>query len=71
LSDISLLPDDMPDSSDPARRFAESEVVRQVLLQLPPRRRAALGMSETAVRMAISRARERFRALYREGEGLA
>jgi RNA polymerase sigma-70 factor (ECF subfamily) len=62
--------------------------VRQVLLQLPPRRRAALvlrevyglstaevgaalGMSETAVRMAISRAREQFRALYREGEGLA
>ncbi|HEY7022044.1 MAG TPA: RNA polymerase sigma factor [Ktedonobacterales bacterium] len=88
LSDISLLPDDMPDSNDPARRFAESEAVRQVLLRLPPRRRAALvlrevyglsttevgaalGISETAVRMAISRAREQFRALYREGEGIA
>jgi RNA polymerase sigma-70 factor (ECF subfamily) len=85
---MSLLPDDMPDSNDPARRFAESEVVRQVLLRLPPKRRAALvlrevyglstgevgaalGMSETAVRMAISRAREQFRTLYREGEGIA
>jgi RNA polymerase sigma-70 factor, ECF subfamily len=88
LSDMSLLPDDMPDSSDPVRRFAESEVVRQIPLQLPPKRRAALvlrevyglsrvevgaalGMSETAVRMSISRAREQFRVLYREGEGLA
>jgi DNA-directed RNA polymerase specialized sigma24 family protein len=31
LSDSSLLPDNIPDSNDPARRFAESEVVRQVL----------------------------------------
>ncbi|HEY7093743.1 MAG TPA: RNA polymerase sigma factor [Ktedonobacterales bacterium] len=85
---MSALPNDAPGASDPARHFAESEVVRQVLLQLPSRRRAALvlrevyglstaevgkvlGMSETAVRMAISRAREQFRALYREGEGLA
>lgn len=87
LSDISLLAgDDAPGASDPARRFAESEFVRQVLLQLPPKRRAALvlrevyglstaevgaalGMSETAVRMAISRAREQFRTLYLRGEG--
>jgi RNA polymerase sigma-70 factor, ECF subfamily len=88
LSDNSLLGDDTPGASDPARRFVESELVRQTLLRLPPKRRAALvlrevyglstaevgaalGMSETAVRMAISRAREQFRALYLEGEGLA
>jgi RNA polymerase sigma-70 factor, ECF subfamily len=88
VAPMSALQDDMPGASDPARHFAESEVVRQILLQLPPRRRAALvlrevyglstaevgaalGMSETAVRMAISRAREQFRALYCEGEGLA
>jgi RNA polymerase sigma-70 factor, ECF subfamily len=88
MSSMSALPNDAPGASDPARHFAESEVVRQILLQLPPRRRAALvlrevyglstaevgaalGMSETAVRMAISRAREQFRTLYREGEGLA
>jgi RNA polymerase sigma-70 factor (ECF subfamily) len=80
--------EDAPGESDPARRFAESELVRQVLLQLAPKRRAALvlreiyglstaevgealGMSETAVRMAISRAREQFRALYLRGEGPA
>jgi RNA polymerase sigma-70 factor (ECF subfamily) len=85
LSVIGALSDDMPDSSDPARHFAESEAVRQILLRLPPRRRAALvlrevyglstaevgaalGMSETAVRMAISRAREQFRTLYHEEE---
>jgi RNA polymerase sigma-70 factor (ECF subfamily) len=84
---MSALPDDTPGASDPVRHFAESELVRQILLQLPPRRRAALvlrevyglstaevgaalGMSETAVRMAISRAREQFRILYREGESL-
>jgi len=89
LSDISLFAgDDAPGASDPARRFAESEIVRQVLRQLPPKGRAALvlrevyglstaevgealGMSETAVRMAISRARERFRTLYLRGEGPA
>ncbi|HEV2460622.1 MAG TPA: RNA polymerase sigma factor [Ktedonobacterales bacterium] len=82
LSDLSLLTgDDAPGASDPARRFAQSDLVRQVLLQLPPKGRAALvlrevdglstaevgdalGMSETAVRMAISRARKQFRALY-------
>jgi RNA polymerase sigma-70 factor (ECF subfamily) len=80
--------DDAPGESDPARRFAESELVRQVVLQLAPKRRAALvlrevyglstvevgvalGMSEKAVRMAISRAREQFRALYLRGEGPA
>jgi RNA polymerase sigma-70 factor, ECF subfamily len=88
MSVIAALPNDAPGASDPARRFAESELVRQILLRLPPKRRAALvlrevyglstaevgevlGMSETAVRMAISRAREQFRTLYREGEGLA
>jgi RNA polymerase sigma-70 factor (ECF subfamily) len=88
MSAITSLSNDAPGASDPARHFAESELVRQILLQLPPRRRAtlvlrevyglstaevgaALGMSETAVRMAISRAREQFRTLYREGEGLA
>jgi RNA polymerase sigma-70 factor (ECF subfamily) len=88
-SDSSLLgDDDAPGASDPARRFVESELVRQVLLQLPPKRRAALvlrevdglstaevgkalGMSETAVRMAISRAREQFRALYLGEKGPA
>jgi RNA polymerase sigma-70 factor (ECF subfamily) len=84
LSDIGALSNDAPGASDPARCFAESELVRQILLQLPPKRRAALvlrevyglstaevgvalGMSETAVRMAISRAREQFRALYLKG----
>jgi RNA polymerase sigma-70 factor (ECF subfamily) len=88
LSVIKLLGDDAPGASDPARRFVESELVRQTLLRLPPKRRAALvlrevyglstgevsaalGMSETAVRMAISRAREQFRTIYVEGEGLA
>jgi RNA polymerase sigma-70 factor (ECF subfamily) len=87
ISNISELPNDAPGASDPARGFAESELVRQILLRLPLRRRAALvlrevyglstaevaaalGMSETAVRMAISRAREQFRTLYREVEGL-
>jgi RNA polymerase sigma-70 factor (ECF subfamily) len=89
LSDISLLTgDDVPGASDPARRVVQSELVRQVLLQLPPKGRAALvlrevdglstaevgealGMSETAVRMAISRARKQFRALYLREKGPA
>jgi RNA polymerase sigma-70 factor (ECF subfamily) len=89
LSEISRIAgDDAPGVSDSARRFAESELVRQVLLQLSPKRRGALvlrevyglstaevgealGMSETAVRMAISRAREQFRALYLAEEGPA
>jgi RNA polymerase sigma-70 factor, ECF subfamily len=89
LSDISLLTgDDAPDASDPARRFAQSELVHQVLRQLPPKGCAALvlrevdglstaevgealGMSETAVRMAISRARKQFRALYVREKGQA
>jgi RNA polymerase sigma-70 factor (ECF subfamily) len=88
LSDLGALANDAPGASDPAQRFAESEFVQEILLRLPPRRRAALvlrevyglntaevgealGMSEMAVRKAISRAREQFRALYLEGEGLA
>ncbi len=80
--------DDAPDASDPARRFVESKLVLQILLQLAPKRRAALvlrevyglstaevgealGMSQTAVRMAISRAREQFRALYLGEKGPA
>lgn len=74
-----------PAASDPAWRLAESDLVRRTLLQLTPKRRAALvlrevyglsaaevgqalGMTETAVRMALHRAREQFRDLYlREG----
>jgi len=76
-----------PAASDPARRFAESDLVRGVLLRLPAKRRAALvlrevyglsaakvaealGMTEAAVRMALCRAREQFRALYAEAESL-
>jgi putative transposase len=53
LSDISLLRgDDTPGASDPARRFVESELVRQVLLQLPPKRRACrlIGAHRTTMR---------------------
>lgn len=74
-----------PATSDPAWRFAESDLVRTILLQLSPQRRAALvlrevyglsaaevgnvlGISDTAVRMALHRARGQFRELYlREG----
>jgi len=77
---------DDPAASDPAWRLAERDHVREVLLRLTPKRRAALvlrevyglsaseigealGMSEAAVRMALHRAREQFRALYlREAE---
>jgi RNA polymerase sigma-70 factor (ECF subfamily) len=88
MSSMSALSNDAPGASDPARHFAESEFVQEILSRLPPGRRAALvlrevyglstaevgevlGISETAVRKAISRAREQFRTLYREGEGLA
>jgi RNA polymerase sigma-70 factor (ECF subfamily) len=73
-------------SSDPAVRLAERDLVRETLLQLPPKRRAALvlrevygmsaseagkilGVSEAAVRMALYRGREQFRALYLGVEG--
>lgn len=74
-----------PAASDPARRLAESDLVRRVLLQLSPQRRGALvlrevygmsaaevghilGISDTAVRMALHRARKQFREFYvREG----
>jgi RNA polymerase sigma-70 factor (ECF subfamily) len=80
--------DPSPITSDVARRVIERDEVREVLQQLPAKRRAALvlrevyglsmaeiaaalGISEPAVRMALSRAREQFRALYRSGgEGL-
>ncbi|HUY77082.1 MAG TPA: sigma-70 family RNA polymerase sigma factor [Ktedonobacterales bacterium] len=75
-----------PASSDPAWRLAESDLVRRTLLQLAPRRRAALvlrevyglnaaevgqalGMTAVAVRMALHRAREQFRAIYLREEG--
>jgi RNA polymerase sigma-70 factor (ECF subfamily) len=80
-SEIGSVGHDIPGASDPARQVVESEHVRQALLQLPHKRRAALvlrevyglqtaevgkalNMTETAVRMTISRAREQFRALY-------
>lgn len=74
-----------PSGSDPAWRLAESDLVRRALMQMSPKRRAALvmrevygfssaevgktlGMTETAVRMALHRGREQFRVLYlREG----
>lgn len=76
-----------PASSDPAGRLAERDLVRQTLLQLSPKRRAALvlrevygltaaeagqvlGMTETAVRMALHRAREQFRDVYRREGGV-
>ncbi len=77
--------DGSPATSDVARRVVERDLVREVLLQLPAKQRAALvlrevyglstaevaatlGMSEPAVRMALSRACERFRALYQREE---
>jgi RNA polymerase sigma-70 factor, ECF subfamily len=71
---------------DPATRLAEQDLVRQILLQLPIRQRAALilrevygfscaevatllNISRDAVKMALWRARERFRIRYlREDE---
>ena len=75
-------------SGDPAWRVAESDHVRRTLLQLSPKRRAALvlrevygltgaetgqtlGISETAVRMTLHRAREQFRELYMRDGGTA
>ncbi len=78
--------DGSPATSDVARRVVERDLVREALLRLPAKRRAALalrelyglstaevaealGMSEPAVRMALSRAREQFRAIYEREEG--
>jgi RNA polymerase sigma-70 factor (ECF subfamily) len=75
-----------PSGSDPAWRLAESDLVRRTLMELPPKRRAALvlrevygfssaevgktlGMTEVAVRMALHRGREQFRALYLRAGG--
>ncbi len=75
-----------PAASDPGRRVAESELVRQTLLALPPKQRALLvlrevydvpfeelaemmEMSASATRMALSRAREQFRQIYRRKDG--
>lgn len=82
---VGALTDAAKSASDPAWRLAERDLVRSTLLQLSPKRRAALtlrevyglsaaevgqvlGMSETAVRMALHRGREQFREIYlREG----
>ena len=78
--------DDDPASSDHSTRFAEQDIVRQTLLQLPIRQRAALILREVhglscaeigdllhisrdAVKMALWRAREQFRARYLGEEG--
>jgi RNA polymerase sigma-70 factor, ECF subfamily len=75
-----------PASSDYSTRFAEQDLVRQTLLQLPIRQRAALILREVhglscaeigdllhisrdAVKMALWRAREQFRARYLGEEG--
>ncbi len=75
-----------PGRSDPATQVVEHELVRGLLAQLPPKRRAALilhevyglpcaevavllGMTLDAVKMALSRARAQFRALYLRAEG--
>ncbi|HET8909491.1 MAG TPA: sigma-70 family RNA polymerase sigma factor [Ktedonobacterales bacterium] len=84
-SPATLDEDDGPATSDPAWHYAESDLIRSILLQLSPQRRAALvlrevyglsaaevgqvlGISDTALRMTLHRARSQFRELYlREG----
>jgi RNA polymerase sigma-70 factor (ECF subfamily) len=84
-SPTTLDEDDGPATSDPAWHYAESDLIRTILLQLSPQRRAALvlrevyglraaevgqvlGISDTALRMTLHRARSQFRELYlREG----
>ena len=78
--------DDDPAGSDHSTRFAEQDIVRQTLLQLPIRQRATLILREVyglscaeigdllhisrdAVKMALWRAREQFRARYLGEEG--
>jgi len=71
-----------PALSDPSWRFAERDAIRETLLAMPPRQRAALvlrevhglsgedvaaalGISQPAAKMLLSRAREQFRVQYR------
>jgi RNA polymerase sigma-70 factor, ECF subfamily len=75
-----------PSESDPGRRFALRDLVRETLLELPARPRAllvlreaygfsaeeaasALGMSLTAAKVALWRARTQFRAIYLRKDG--
>jgi RNA polymerase sigma factor (sigma-70 family) len=75
-----------PSVSDPAWRLAERDLVRETLLELPPRARAllilrevsgfsaeeaakTLGMSPSAVKVALWRARAQFREVYLRKEG--
>jgi RNA polymerase sigma-70 factor (ECF subfamily) len=75
-----------PGVSDPGQRFPLRDLVRETLLELPPRDRAllvlrevygltgeetaaALKMTPNAAKVALFRARERFRAAYLEKDG--
>jgi RNA polymerase sigma-70 factor (ECF subfamily) len=75
-----------PSVSDPAWRLAERDLVRETLLELPPRARSllilrevsgfsaeeaaqTLGMSRSAVKVALWRARAQFREAYLRKEG--
>jgi RNA polymerase sigma-70 factor (ECF subfamily) len=75
-----------PSMSDPAWRLAERDLVRETLLELPPRARSllilrevsgfsaeeaaqTLGMSLSAVKIALWRARAQFREVYLRKEG--
>ncbi|HEY7022210.1 MAG TPA: RNA polymerase sigma factor [Ktedonobacterales bacterium] len=75
-----------PSMSDPAWRLAERDLVRETLLELPPRARSllilrevsgfsaeeaaqTLGMSLSAVKVALWRARAQFREVYLRKEG--
>jgi RNA polymerase sigma-70 factor (ECF subfamily) len=77
-----------PSESEPGRRFALRDLVRETLLELPPKPRAllvlreaygfsaeeaaqALGMSLTAAKVALWRARRQFRMVYLRKDGQA
>lgn len=69
---VALSEDNSPASSDPAMRFAERDLVREILQELPPRRRAALvlrevyGLSADEAAQALGMTREAVKmALYR------
>jgi DNA-directed RNA polymerase specialized sigma24 family protein len=72
--------------SDPAWRLAERDLVRETLLEMPPRARSllilrevsgfsaeeaaqTLGMSLSAAKVALWRARAQFREVYLRKEG--
>jgi RNA polymerase sigma factor (sigma-70 family) len=78
---LSLDGDLDPAGSDPSWRFAERDAIREALLAMPPRQRAALalrevygfsgeevaaalGVSQAAAKMLLSRARQQLRAQY-------